>query len=482
MTIKTPDDPSFALNQLIATVHRLRAPGGCPWDQAQTHQSLRPYLIEEAHEVLDVLDQIHSTNDLKVEKIKKAFCEELGDLLMQVLLHSEMANEAGIFNIYEVAQQLNDKLIRRHPHVFGNTVANSADSAFQTWEKEKAKEKASTLESSILDGLPKGLPALQRAARVLEKVTKAGFQWNDIQGPMNKLDEEVNELKAEIQNLTHIESPEKESVIRKRVESELGDVFLTLCNLSHLMNLTPEDSLRSTMARFEKRFRYVEKRLKEKNKTPDQSHLEEMDLYWEEAKKLEKIKVIGLTGGIASGKSAVAKILSEIGFPVVDADEISHHLIQENGLAYHSVIKRFGTANREELRKIIFSDPQAKRDLEAILHPLIQFQSQKEILKLSSHSPIIIYEASLLVETGRFRELNGLIAVEASPEIRLKRLLSRKGISAELAQTIMSSQFSDQERRTHANWILENSTSLEALRLQILELIQKNNWYHHFKK
>src|SRR3954467_8752875 len=139
------------LAKLIQTVHRLRAPGGCPWDRAQTHQSLRQYLIEEAYEVLDVLDQIHTPEDLKNEKVRLAFKEELGDLLMQVLLHSEMTQELGAFNIYDVAKALDEKLIRRHPHVFGKDKADSADSAIQRWEKEKAKEKASKKDSSILE-------------------------------------------------------------------------------------------------------------------------------------------------------------------------------------------------------------------------------------------------------------------------------------------------------------------------------------------
>src|SRR3954468_24276373 len=140
-----------AISHLIQTVHRLRAPGGCPWDRAQTHQSLRQYLIEEAYEVLDVLDQIQTPEDLKKEKVRLSFREELGDLLMQVLLHSEMTHEVGAFDIYDVARGLDEKLVRRHPHVFGEAKADSEESAFQTWERQKAKEKAAQPEASILD-------------------------------------------------------------------------------------------------------------------------------------------------------------------------------------------------------------------------------------------------------------------------------------------------------------------------------------------
>lgn len=274
-----------ALKQLLETVHQLRAPGGCPWDRAQTHQSLRQYLIEEAYEVIDVIDQIHSPEDLRQEKIRCSFREELGDLLMQVVLHSEMAQETGAFDFYEVAQTLNDKLIRRHPHVFGEVKADSAETAFQTWEKQKAKEKASQPEASTLDGVPQGLPALQRAGRVIEKVTQVGFQWEDMHGPLAKVDEELSELKAEIYAL---EKDRKNDDLRKKVESELGDLLFTVCNIGYLMKANPEDALRGTLKRFESRFRFVEKQLKALGKKPSESNLEEMDRYWNEAKMKEK--------------------------------------------------------------------------------------------------------------------------------------------------------------------------------------------------
>ena len=275
---------SSALQNLIQTVHRLRAPNGCPWDRAQTHQSIRQYLIEEAYEVLDVLDQIHSPDELKKEKIKNSFREELGDLLMQILLHSEMASEQGAFDFYDVASALDEKLIRRHTHVFGDTQAADAESAFQNWEKQKAKEKAEKKDASVLDGVPKGLPALQKASRVIEKVTKVGFQWKDLLGPMEKLDEELTELKTE---LTALEKNTTDAQ-RRKVEAELGDLFFSLCNLAQFVKISPEDALRSTLLRFESRFRFVEQKLKNQGKTPEQSTLEEMDQYWNEAKAAER--------------------------------------------------------------------------------------------------------------------------------------------------------------------------------------------------
>lgn len=289
------------LAELIQTVRKLRAPDGCPWDRAQTHQSLRQYLIEEAYEVMDYLDQIHTTDDLKTPKIRDGFKEELGDLLMQVLLHSEMTKQEGAFDIEDVAQGLNEKLIRRHPHVFGENKAKDADAALGTWEKEKAKEKEAKINSSILEGLPKGLPALQRTARVLEKVTNVGFQWNDLKGPLGKVDEELRELKAEIAKIegaaanpspgataTSPSSAPKDPALRERISHELGDLLFSLCNLAYLMKVNPEDSLRSTINRFEGRFKHIERRLKEQGRKPEDSNLDEMDRYWDEAKALEK--------------------------------------------------------------------------------------------------------------------------------------------------------------------------------------------------
>ncbi|HAR43991.1 MAG TPA: nucleoside triphosphate pyrophosphohydrolase [Bdellovibrionales bacterium] len=282
------------LANLIETVRKLRAPDGCPWDRAQTHQSIRQYLIEEAYEVLDVLDQIDSPVALKDEKLKYVFREELGDLLLQVLLHAQMADEAGFFNFEGVAAALNEKLIRRHPHVFGEAAkADSEESAFQSWEKTKAKEKAANPRASVLDGVPKGLPLLQRAARVMEKVTKVGFQWKDLKGPLDKIDEELREFKTEIlecEKLNEQVSAEAQDKVRKKAEHELGDVFFSLCNVAYLTKLNPEDAFRTTLKRFETRFKHVELRLKEQGRTPDQSTLEEMDRYWDEAKLLEKKK------------------------------------------------------------------------------------------------------------------------------------------------------------------------------------------------
>lgn len=291
--------------QLIETVARLRAPNGCPWDREQTHRSLRPYLIEEAYEVLDILDKLddHSNTDSSgnqdetaaLRKLHSSFKEELGDVLMQVLLHSEIAREKGVFDIFDVANTLNDKLMRRHPHVFGDVIADNADAALKTWEKQKALEKAMNQDASVLDGVPRGLPSLQRGTRVIEKVTRVGFQWKDLEGPLAKVDEELEELKTEISiyEKGHEKSVKKgldkkvNDQIKDKISNELGDLFFSLCNLAFLLKINPEDAFRGTLTRFETRFRHVEKRLKELGKSPDQSSLQEMDIYWDEAKTIE---------------------------------------------------------------------------------------------------------------------------------------------------------------------------------------------------
>lgn len=281
-----------AVQNVVQTVHRLRAPGGCPWDMKQTHQTLRPYVIEEAYEVLDILDRIDSSERLKQEpELAASFQEELGDLLMQVLIHSELASETGTLNFASVARALNAKLIHRHPHVFGENAPElkhlDAEGVLQNWEKIKAAEKAKkSSEASVLDGLPKSLPSLQRTSRLIDKVTRVGFQWPDLQGPLAKLKEELQEFEAEVNELTSASlTPEKQEDQKKHAQAELGDLLFSLCNVAFLLKLDPEDALRGTLSRFESRFRHVERRLREKGKTPQESTLEEMDLYWEEAKK-----------------------------------------------------------------------------------------------------------------------------------------------------------------------------------------------------
>lgn len=323
------------ITDLIQTIYRLRAPGGCPWDIKQTHQSLRRHLIEEAHEVVEVLDLVDPDTKLREDKRLAAnLKEELGDVWMQVLLHSQLAHESGVFSIYDVAAALNEKLIRRHPHVFGTQASEAATSSADApslqgpaiqdtatpkpltpdevliqWEQIKAQEKRSrspidsaTPEGSeaptpsVLDGLPKGLPALQKSTRMIERVTQVGFQWPDLKGPLEKVAEEMAEFQEELSTtlgLMNTPSPGESSPsglheAKKRLEAELGDILFSLCNVASFLKISPEDALRSTLSKFERRFRYVESSLAREGRSPRDSTLEEMDQFWEKAKEIER--------------------------------------------------------------------------------------------------------------------------------------------------------------------------------------------------
>ncbi len=270
-----------AIDRVLETVHRLRAPGGCPWDQKQTPQSLRPYLIEESYEVLEVLDKVESREKLTHPGLRAALCEELGDVLLQIALHSEIASEVDAFTFADVARGLDEKLIRRHPHVFGDTQVAGTDEVVQNWNAIKAEEKASRAEPaapmSTLDGIPKGLPALARAEKTIEKVTKVGFQWPDAEGPLAKLEEEIQELSIAIR-----------AGKPKEIEEEIGDLLFSVCNVASLYKVRPEEALRGFLAKFERRFRFIEHSLAAEGKTPATSNLEEMDRHWNLAKQEER--------------------------------------------------------------------------------------------------------------------------------------------------------------------------------------------------
>lgn len=268
-----------AIDRVIETVHRLRAPGGCPWDQKQTHLSLRPYLIEESYEVLEVLDQIDTAEKLKDPKTRDALKEEFGDLLMQIALHTEMTREAGAFSFADVARTLDEKLIRRHPHVFGDTIVKDSDEVLKNWDAIKKTEKAgaATVPVSTLDGIPKALPALMRAEKTIDKVTKVGFQWPDIEGPLGKLEEEIRELSAAVR-----------AGDKKAIEEEIGDLLFSVCNVAFMAKTKPEDALRGFLAKFERRFRFVEDSFRAEGKKLEGSTLAEMDRYWDLAKKRER--------------------------------------------------------------------------------------------------------------------------------------------------------------------------------------------------
>lgn len=256
--------------ELVKIMKKLLGPGGCPWDREQTHESLKPYLIEEAYEVIEA---INSGSD-------EQLMEELGDLLLQVVFHAQLAESEDRFDIYDVLRGIIEKLKRRHPHVYGDTVAESSNQVIKNWEKIKRKEKREKKDgSSVLDGLPEMLPALIKARRIQEKVSRIGFDWDRTEEVMLKIEEELKELKE----ASRIND-------REAIEEELGDLLFSVANLARFVSLCPEDALRKTIDKFQKRFRYIEQELPKRGKKLGEASLEDMDELWEEIKNKESGK------------------------------------------------------------------------------------------------------------------------------------------------------------------------------------------------
>ena len=249
--------------ELVKIVSELRAPDGCPWDREQTNQSLLPYFIEEAYELIESVDEKNWEN------VK----EELGDLLLHVVFQGSIAEQDGKFQLVESLITVNEKLISRHPHVFGDAQADEAFHAKQNWEAAKHKEKG---RDSRLDGVPKNLPALVRAQRLQQKASYAGFDWDKVEQVWEKIHEEILELKeAQLSNN------------KKHIEEEIGDVIFAVVNLARFLEISAENSLRKTNKKFINRFKKVEEGIKEQGKEIDDATLEEMDAIWNEAKRNE---------------------------------------------------------------------------------------------------------------------------------------------------------------------------------------------------
>jgi len=256
-----------AFEELVNIVKTLQAPGGCPWDREQTHESLKPYFLEEVYEVLEAIDR-GSDEQLK---------EELGDVLLQVVFHAEIASREGRFDIEDVIRVIADKLKRRHPHVFGDVKVGGSKEVLRNWEAIKRREKREKKEEgSVLDGLPESLPALIKARRIQEKVSRVGFDWEHTEDVMLKVEEELRELK---------EASRKRD--RGAVEEELGDLLFAIANLARFVSVCPEDALRKTIDKFRKRFQYIERELPKRGKKLGEASLEEMDALWEEIKAKE---------------------------------------------------------------------------------------------------------------------------------------------------------------------------------------------------
>ncbi len=247
---------------LVQIMARLRAPDGCPWDQEQSHESLKKYLIEEAYELLESIDG----------KDDAAMTEECGDVLLQVVFHAQIAKDEGRFTIDDVIDSISNKLVRRHPHVFGDREAHDAEEVLRNWEADKQKEKPER--NSVLDGIPKAMPALMRAHQLQKKAARVGFDWDHTEDVLDKIEEEIQEVREAIKE----NKPEK-------VHDEMGDLFFALVNLARFLDIYSEEALQSTNHKFTQRFQYIEQKLKEQGKKPEDSNLEEMDKLWEEAKK-----------------------------------------------------------------------------------------------------------------------------------------------------------------------------------------------------
>ncbi|MDC0708964.1 nucleoside triphosphate pyrophosphohydrolase [Stigmatella sp. ncwal1] len=261
------------LERLVGIMNRLRADGGCPWDREQDLRSMRPYLVEETFEVLDEMDRVAYGGPWR------SLCEELGDLLFQIVFHAQLATEKGEFTMAEVCRAVSDKLESRHPHVFGEKQVRDSTEVLFNWAQIKAEEKKRKTGrvGSVLDGVPTAAPALARAERLTEKASRMGFDWPDVAGVRAKLDEELAELDEAIA-----------SKDRDALEHELGDVLFSLANLGRFLHTPPEDALRMAIRRFTTRFQHIEAALQAEGVPLGGATLEHMERHWQTAKAAEK--------------------------------------------------------------------------------------------------------------------------------------------------------------------------------------------------
>lgn len=265
------------IDRLIAVMARLRDPvGGCPWDLVQTYKTIAPHTIEEAYEVADAIEK-GDMDELR---------GELGDLLFQVVYYAQFAREEGHFDFEDIAGTITDKMIARHPHVFGEEDVKTAEQQTSKWEDHKAAERAAKAERdgvppSALDGVTPGLPALTRAVKLQKRASRVGFDWTDAADILDKIVEEVNELRHEM-------ADEDKTAARDRMQDELGDVLFALVNLARRLDIDPESALRGTNAKFERRFRGIENALAADGRAPETSSLEEMETLWCRIKVAER--------------------------------------------------------------------------------------------------------------------------------------------------------------------------------------------------
>jgi MazG family protein len=296
----------------VAIMERLRAPGGCPWDREQTFDSIKPYTLEETYEVLEAIDN----------RDWPELAGELGDLLLQVLFYAEMANEQHSFSIDDVLDRLSNKLINRHPHVFGDVKADTSEDVKRNWEalkaeerkKEKKKrdagsakdadaqnvERRKNQKQSVLAGISSAMPSMLEASKLSSRAAQIGFDWPNVEGIFNKLQEEAGELREHLKEFPAPgPRPQNRGVassgrtivsedLQSRLEEEVGDLFFTLVNLARYLSVDPESALRKTNRKFKRRFQWMEDRLAESNRSVDQAPMEELESLWQSAKEQEK--------------------------------------------------------------------------------------------------------------------------------------------------------------------------------------------------
>jgi len=286
----------------VSIMARLRGPGGCPWDREQTFDSIKPYTVEETYEVLEAIDN-RDWNEL---------AGELGDLLLQVLFYAQMAKEENTFSIDEVIDRLSDKLIDRHPHVFGDVKAETSSEVVRNWEALKAEEKKKRLEEggksastdsppeSILAGVSAAMPALLEAHKLSSRAARAGFDWTNIEGLLEKLREETEELNEQLKEFPPpgpqpqgrgIAGAGRQQIaedLHRRLEEEVGDLFFVLVNIARFLSLDPESAIKKTNRKFKRRFQWMEDQLRISRRTPEQASIEELESLWQRAKQQEQ--------------------------------------------------------------------------------------------------------------------------------------------------------------------------------------------------
>jgi MazG family protein len=261
-----PENTGQKFERLVSIMAQLRAPGGCPWDREQTFDSIKPYTLEETYEVLDAVDR-RDWDELRAE---------LGDFLLQAVFFAEMAAEQGHFNIGDSLDAINEKLVRRHPHVFADEIANTGGEVLKRWDQIKAEERKSKAETEpgLLDHVPRALPALVEAQQITSRASRVGFDWPNIDDVLAKLDEEREEF-----------AEAREMGTQDQIEDELGDLLFVLVNLARFVKVDPEQALRRTNAKFRQRFAHVERRLRDQGKQVSGTPIEELEALWQEAKR-----------------------------------------------------------------------------------------------------------------------------------------------------------------------------------------------------